>query len=351
MKKFILPTIFLFLLAGTAKAAITSASQLSDSCVNTPSTCTAEENAFLDGQTATQNSSSNNQGQAAQLNNQGKNATVNTATQINNAPVQTTQTQQTPQSCGSACNLGYTPLEPIPGITSDDGQGISFPKMIRNIYYVAIVIGALFSVLMLTLSGIRYMLSDVVTDKSKAIQRIKACLYGLVLIAASYLILNTINPQLVKFSLNPTALSQNANSIRQTTPGATGSIGGGSTAPAQITIGTLQPGQSTNVYSSSDTSGVLTNLMSQCGRNGGSIHQTGQGSDAQGAFVMYDLDKGVDATISAYNLVGQKLMNDIPVRGNGEEGIQRLNLDVHNQVVIIKVAGEQNVTTKKIVTH
>jgi hypothetical protein len=75
------------------------------------------------------------------------------------------------------------------------------------------------------------------------------------------------------------------------------------------------------------------------------------GQDVQGAFVMYDLDKGVDVTISAYNIVGQKLMNDIPVRGTGEMGTQRLNLDVHNQVVIIKVAGEQNVTTKKIVTH
>jgi hypothetical protein len=75
------------------------------------------------------------------------------------------------------------------------------------------------------------------------------------------------------------------------------------------------------------------------------------GQDIQGAFVMYDLDKGVDVTISAYNIVGQKLMNDIPVRGTGEMGTQRLNLDVHNQVVIIKVAGEQNVTTKKIVTH
>ncbi len=56
---------------------------------------------------------------------------------------------------------------------------------------------------MLTISGIRYMVSDIVTSKEAAKKRITACLYGLVLIAASYLILNTINPQLVTFNLNP----------------------------------------------------------------------------------------------------------------------------------------------------
>lgn len=104
----------------------------------------------------------------------------------------------------AGCDLGYTPLEPIPGVTTNaNGSALDFPHLVGRIYYVAIIIGALFSVLMLTISGIRYMLSDVVTDKARAIQRIKACIYGLILIAASWLILNTINPQLVTFSLNP----------------------------------------------------------------------------------------------------------------------------------------------------
>lgn len=114
-----------------------------------------------------------------------------------------------PQKVGNdgkplGCDLGYSPLEPIQGVTSgQNGQAISFPTLLGNIYKIAITIGALFSVLMLTVSGIRYMLSDVVTDKARAIKRIQACLYGLVLIAVSWLILNTINPQLVTFNLNP----------------------------------------------------------------------------------------------------------------------------------------------------
>lgn len=62
----------------TAYAVITSVSQLSNGCLTNPSTCNAEENAFLDSQQAVQNSAPNNQGQAAQLINQGANA-ANTA--------------------------------------------------------------------------------------------------------------------------------------------------------------------------------------------------------------------------------------------------------------------------------
>jgi hypothetical protein len=130
---------------------------------------------------------------------------------VDAAPAGSSPTQNvvvTPNSYGA---LGYTPLEPIPGITTNAAGGqLDFPGMLGNIYKIAIIIGALFSVLMLTISGIRYMLSDIVTDKERAKQRIKACIYGLVLIAASWLILNTINPQLVMFTLNPGEATINA---------------------------------------------------------------------------------------------------------------------------------------------
>lgn len=75
------------------------------------------------------------------------------------------------------------------------------------------------------------------------------------------------------------------------------------------------------------------------------------GQDKNSAFVAYKLDKNEKATISAYNIVGQKLMNDVEITGTGEATIERLNLNVHNQVVIIKVAGDKVLTTKKIVTN
>src|SRR3989338_1381842 len=84
LASFLLPIFFASVaylaLPYSAHAAITSVSQLSATCLNSPngSLCNAEENAFLDSQQAAQNSDANNQGQAAQLMNQGANA-ANTA--------------------------------------------------------------------------------------------------------------------------------------------------------------------------------------------------------------------------------------------------------------------------------
>lgn len=101
-------------------------------------------------------------------------------------------------------NLPYIPLEPIVGVTTGaNEQAISFPTLLKNLFNILLTLGALFSVTMLTVSGIRYMLSDVVTSKEKALKRITACLWGLLLIAGSWLILYTINPQLLNFTLNP----------------------------------------------------------------------------------------------------------------------------------------------------
>ncbi len=101
-------------------------------------------------------------------------------------------------------NLTYTPLEPIPGATTNaNGTALSFPALINSMFTVLFTVGALFAVLMLTISGIRYMLSDVVINKERAIKRITACIYGLLLLAGTWLILNTINPQLLNFTLIP----------------------------------------------------------------------------------------------------------------------------------------------------
>ena len=87
----------------TAYAVITSASQLSDTCVKSPngSLCNAEENAFLNGQQAVQNSDANNQGQAAQLINQGVRAST-----TRNTP----QPAPKPTSCASTLNYLGNPF-------------------------------------------------------------------------------------------------------------------------------------------------------------------------------------------------------------------------------------------------
>ncbi|WP_317898611.1 hypothetical protein [Aurantibacillus circumpalustris] len=71
--------------------------------------------------------------------------------------------------------------------------------------------------------------------------------------------------------------------------------------------------------------------------------------DAQGAFVKTSFDKNTKATISAYNIVGQKIMDDVQVEGRVTD--THLNLGIHNQVVLIRVVTDKESTTKKIVIN
>lgn len=71
--------------------------------------------------------------------------------------------------------------------------------------------------------------------------------------------------------------------------------------------------------------------------------------DQTGAFVTTKFDKATKATISVYNIMGQQLMKDVIV--NATETNTHLNLDLHEQVVLIKVVTDKESTVKKIVLH
>jgi len=82
----------------------------------------------------------------------------------------------------------------------------------------------------------------------------------------------------------------------------------------------------------------------QAGSNSIFINQ-----DQQGAYVKTAFAQNTKATISVYNVIGQKLMNDISVEGMATN--TRLNLDLHNQVVLIRVVTDKESSTKRIVMH
>jgi hypothetical protein len=108
---------------------------------------------------------------------------------------------------GTTCNLGYTQLEPIPGLVSQTGAGLVNPNNLHNIinaiFKIIITVGALIAVLSLTLGGVQYMVSGSSGGKNAGRKRAEEALWAILLIAASWLILNTINPALLNFSLNP----------------------------------------------------------------------------------------------------------------------------------------------------
>lgn len=73
------------------------------------------------------------------------------------------------------------------------------------------------------------------------------------------------------------------------------------------------------------------------------------GKDAEGPVVTTNFEQATDAVISVYNIVGQKLTEDVKVSGT-KSATHLNNLNLHNQVVMIKVtAGDKSITKKLLI--
>ncbi len=92
-------------------------------------------------------------------------------------------------------------LEPIQGITGS-GSSLTLASLLQNLFSALLGIGAMLAVVMLVYGGIQYMTSDQVFSKEDARARIKNAVLGLLLLFGSVLILEQINPDLLKFNLN-----------------------------------------------------------------------------------------------------------------------------------------------------
>ena len=82
-----------------------------------------------------------------------------------------------------------------------DNQG-NFNEYINLLYKMSISIAALLAVVKIIIAGAKYMLSDIVTNKSEAKKDIQGALLGLLLIIGAVILLNTINPALTDGGLN-----------------------------------------------------------------------------------------------------------------------------------------------------
>ncbi len=92
------------------------------------------------------------------------------------------------------CILEFVPLVGIPYI--EDNTDLTLPGYINALYVASISIAAFLAVVKIIFAGVKYMLSDVVTDKGAAKKDIRGALIGLLIVVGAVLILNTINPQL-----------------------------------------------------------------------------------------------------------------------------------------------------------
>ncbi len=118
-----------------------------------------------------------------------------------------------PASSGLGQNIDsrYTPLEALP---NDKGEisnaSVDTSTFFTTIYFFSLTAAVFLAVIMIIVAGIQYMARGISESAAKgAKDRIKKALLGLVLALTSYLILKTINPQLVNPSLFVPAINVN----------------------------------------------------------------------------------------------------------------------------------------------
>ena len=104
-------------------------------------------------------------------------------------------------SAAATGQLTYTPLEPFSAFDAQAGAYGNFAYYLNTIFKLLITLGSLFAVVMLVIAGIGYMVSEAAVDIEKAKQRARAALWGLLLLTGCWLILYTINPNLLNFNL------------------------------------------------------------------------------------------------------------------------------------------------------
>jgi len=94
----------------------------------------------------------------------------------------------------------YQPLTTVPGLF-EAGKATNPVAIIKGIYGLAIGIGSVIATVMIIWAGFEYMYQESITGKSQAKERITNAFLGLLVILGSYILLRTINPNLVDFNL------------------------------------------------------------------------------------------------------------------------------------------------------
>lgn len=121
----------------------------------------------------------------------------------------------------------YTVLAPLPGTTTgvcdpnaaqpDPNCKTTLGKYLPGLFNLLIGLSAAFAVLMIVIGGLQYISTDAIQKKSEGKERIKNAVFGLVLVISAWLILNTINKNLLKIDLN-------IDTATTAAPGGTGGV-------------------------------------------------------------------------------------------------------------------------------
>ena len=98
-----------------------------------------------------------------------------------------------------AQGVQYQLLQPLPNLQSAGGEN-PFGDYVAGLIPFILSLAAVLATIMIIWGGIEYAVSEAVDAKSDAKDRITQAILGLLLALMSYLILNTINPNLVNLN-------------------------------------------------------------------------------------------------------------------------------------------------------
>ena len=92
----------------------------------------------------------------------------------------------------------FVPLETIPGVIERGNTDLT--RFFNGLFKFGIIIAGFLAVVMIAVGGIQYMSTDAIHGKSEGRERITYALMGLLLILFSWILLNTVNPDILDFS-------------------------------------------------------------------------------------------------------------------------------------------------------
>ncbi len=96
---------------------------------------------------------------------------------------------------------GQYTYEPLVGLPQLSGQGKTLSDYFNQIYIATIAIGAILAFIKISIAGVKWSMSDIVTDKSDAKKDIQGALLGLAILLIPFIVLNTIYSGLTKLNV------------------------------------------------------------------------------------------------------------------------------------------------------
>jgi type IV secretory pathway VirB2 component (pilin) len=100
---------------------------------------------------------------------------------------------------------GYQPLAPVPDLTSFEAKSAptDLGSYLQDLYKFLVGAAAALAVIMVIWGGVEYMTTDAIGHHEEGKQKIQNAVLGLLLALSSYIILKTVNADLLKLDFAP----------------------------------------------------------------------------------------------------------------------------------------------------